>query len=114
MMWVMILELWCLNEEKLQFSSEQEVRHDVGKELAIFSLLKSMFATKLERLSRSDEKKKAALDFEKTLMKATEGTDLLAKMQNKLREDEASPMNKADDQPKEAKSPEPTISQKKD
>jgi len=98
LLWILVLEIWSMNEEKLQFSNENDLKHDLIKEMSVFSGLKKIFASKLEAMSRNIEKKKVAAQFEKTLMKATEGTDLLQKIQNKIREDDfaESPSEKQD------------------
>ena len=87
MFWILIMELWAVNEEKLQFYNEDEYRHDLKQELAMFQLLKEIYMAKIERITKFEEKKKSAFTFEQNLAKMAQGSDILSKIQNKIRED---------------------------
>jgi hypothetical protein len=86
-MWVLTIELWCINEEKLQFLTDDEYKHDVAKELGMFQQLKELFLVKMEKVSKFDAKKKSAYAFEQSFAKATQGTDLLSKIQSRIRDE---------------------------
>jgi len=108
-MWVLIIELWGINEEKQQFNTDPEFKHDLAKELYVYKQISDMFISKLENLKKLEDKKKAAATFEQTIAKATQGTDLLSKIQLKMREEAAekealSPKNNTEEK-KEPKSP---------
>ena len=88
-----MLELWCLNEENQQFNPDIEYKHHLDQEFEMYEILCGVFTKKLEKLSTLKEKKKAAQAFDQTLTKATKGTDLLSKIQTKMKEDIESPQN---------------------
>ncbi len=83
----MALELWSINEEKQQFNTDPDFKHDIEKELSIYTQLGGLFAAKMDCMSKLEEKKRAAVTFEQTFARATEGTDLLSKIQDKMRQD---------------------------
>ncbi len=99
----MIMDLWAINEERLQFVSDTEYKHDVSKELGLFQQLKELYGAKIEKMSRFDEKKKSAFAFEQNFNRATQGTDLLQKIQMKMREEEAVPEVKKEAKKEEGK-----------
>ncbi len=86
-LWIIILELWCANEETQQLNPDTSYRHDIARELGLFQQLAALFVDKLDKQAKLEDKKRAALVFEQTLAQATQGTDLLTKIQSKLRED---------------------------
>ncbi len=89
LMWIIVMELWAVTEEKLQFYTDPEYKHDLSKEFVMYQLLKDIYTAKIDRVSKFDERKKSAFAFEQNFSKMTQGTDLLSKIQSKIREDTA-------------------------
>lgn len=79
--------MWSINEEKMQFNVDREFKHDIIKELEMFRILKELFTAKLDKISKLDEKKKTAYTFEQSFTKAAQGSDIISKIQSKIRED---------------------------
>jgi len=94
----MIFELFAINEEKMQFCTEADYKHDLSREFGMYSLLKELFTGKIDRISKFDEKKKSAFALEQNFAKMTQGTDLLSKIQSKIREE--SDESKTNEKPK--------------
>ena len=68
-MWVFILELWVINEEKLQFNTDPEIKHDLAIEFEIYKKLAELFAIKLNNQINLENKKKTVANLEQTLNK---------------------------------------------
>ena len=78
------MDLWRINEEKIQFESDHELKHDIEKELKVYSDFKDLFSKKLEISARNFETKKIAAVFEKTFIKGIQNSDLLEIMKTKV------------------------------
>lgn len=83
-MWVIVLEMWAANEEKLQFSSDRECRHDLAQELAVFGKLRELFMPKLEYASRMVKRKLETVLFERDFAELAKDPELLARLQSKV------------------------------
>jgi hypothetical protein len=84
LMWVIIFEMWVINEEKQQFNWDAEYKHELAEELSVFSKLRNLFMKKFEYSARLVKKKLEMVMFERDFVEFTKDTELLAKLQEKV------------------------------
>ncbi len=86
MIWVLVLELWSMNEERLQLAKDPSLRHDVGAELGLYQRLGEMFAGKLEALYKAEDKRRDSLRLGQNLASSNECAGLLSLLRAKIDE----------------------------
>ena len=89
------MEMWNLTEIRLSLYVETEFKHKLSDEFSMYRKLRELYSLKMERLSKVEEKKNIAFEFEKNFIKMAKDSDLLTEFQAR--------MNKAQN---EAKPPE--------
>jgi len=80
-MWEIIFGMWVINEEKEQFNSDYEYKHEVAEELALFSKLRKLYMRKLEYSSKLSKKKLETILFERDFIEFSKDPELLTRLQ---------------------------------
>ncbi len=80
MVWILVLELWAVNEERIQLSKEPTVKHELSTEFAVYQQLGDMLASKLEATCKMAEKNMNTLMVSQNLTKTAAGVNLVRNM----------------------------------
>ena len=83
-MWLIAIELWISTEEKLQFKTEAEYKHELEMEFEIYDKFKALFMKKINSINNNFDKKGSVLEIEDDFNKLAEKPELLSKVKSKL------------------------------
>ena len=83
-MWVIIFEMWAINEEKQQFNSDSEYRHDLAEELLMFAKLRELYMKKFEYSAKVIKQRLETVIFERDFVEFTKDSEVLTRLQGKL------------------------------
>ena len=83
-MWIAVLEMWAINEEKYQFNSDREYKHDLLEEFEIYQKLKDIYQEKMTKIERLHQRRATITELEEDLNKISQKPGLLMKMKAQI------------------------------
>lgn len=90
-MWILVLELWAVTEEKIQFSHDRDYKHDLIQEFAIYQGLKDLYLDKISRIEKKVEMRRQVGELEEDLAKISQKPEVMSKMKSKILGEPAPP-----------------------
>ena len=76
--------MWVINEEKQQFNSDSEYRHDLAEELLIFAKLRKLYMKKFEYSAKLIKQRLETVTFERDFLEFTKDSEVLTRLQDKI------------------------------
>ena len=90
-MWIVVLELWAITEEKTQFNHDKNYRHDVVQELSIYQSFRDLYMAKILRIEENIEKRKKVSELEEDFGKIAQKAGAMLKMKSQILGESLSP-----------------------
>lgn len=84
LMWIIVVESWMAIEEEYEYCADLSSRRDLIKEFDIYQSFKEFYLTKMERLVKLEEKKKAAFEFEQDFTDILSDSKMLSRAQARV------------------------------
>jgi hypothetical protein len=83
-MWIVVLELWAITEEKIQFNQDRDYRHDIVQELSIYQSFKDLYLAKILKIEQNIEKRRKVSELEEDFVKIAQKPGVMSKMKTQI------------------------------
>ena len=83
-MWIIIMEIWAINEEKQQFNSFKNSQSTMMEEFLIFQKIKELYMSKIEKMEKFNERSIPIPELEEDLDKIAQKPGLMEKMKTEV------------------------------